>query len=29
MAEDEYDIIRAFEKVLAHFCQPAKSAQAE
>jgi 8-amino-3,8-dideoxy-alpha-D-manno-octulosonate transaminase len=28
-AEDEGDIIRAFEKVLAHFCQPAKSAQAE
>jgi 8-amino-3,8-dideoxy-alpha-D-manno-octulosonate transaminase len=28
-AEDEDDIIRAFEKVLAHFCQPAKSAQAE
>jgi dTDP-4-amino-4,6-dideoxygalactose transaminase len=28
-AEDEDDIIRAFEKVLAHFCQPATSAQAE
>jgi dTDP-4-amino-4,6-dideoxygalactose transaminase len=28
-AQDEEDIIRAFEKVLTHYCQPAESAQAK